>query len=92
VDSSAGFLVGDYFTVSQEFCQLLGPGVTNQPPESNTWEFARGLAGSLIQTVADGALVRRCVSLRFHVYQPDQPLRPPQYTLPRVPEPEAQLF
>jgi hypothetical protein len=64
VTSSAGFLVGDYVNAGTEILQIVGPGVEDSPPTSNTWQVARGLKGT--DPVAGAWILYRLTERRLH--------------------------
>ncbi|MBI3934523.1 MAG: hypothetical protein HY316_07495 [Acidobacteria bacterium] len=75
VNSSAGFRVGDYINVGTEVLELVGPGVREVVPTSNTWQVARAQKGTPAASAAGGDAVYRLTERRIHF------VLPPGYTL-----------
>lgn len=78
VASSAGFLVGDYLAMGEEILQLVGPGVREVQPTSETWEVARAQKLSEPRAAASGESVYRLVEQELHF------VLPPGFTLARA--------
>ncbi|MCZ6751317.1 MAG: phage tail protein [Acidobacteria bacterium] len=70
VNGSAGFRVGDFISIDAEVLKLLGPGVENVEPTSNTWEVARAQKLTQEDLAGTNAPVYRLTELRQHFALP----------------------
>ena len=77
VTAQSGFLVGDYIAIGEEILQIVGPGVREIPPTSETWEVARVQKLSEPRAAAGGDAVYRLVEQNLHF------VLPPGFTLAR---------
>lgn len=73
--SSSGFRVGDYINIGSEVLELVGPGVREVPPISETWEVARAQKGTQAVAATAGDSIYRLTERRIHF------VLPPGYSL-----------
>ena len=73
--SSTGFRVGDYINIGTEVLKLVGPGVREVPPISETWEVARAQKGTQAVATTAGESIFRLTKRRIHF------VLPPGYSL-----------
>ncbi len=70
VSSSAGFRVGDFINIDAEVLKLVGPGVANVEPTSNTWEVARAQKLTQEDSAGTNAPVYRLTERRLQFALP----------------------
>jgi hypothetical protein len=75
VNSSTGFLVGDYVGVQTEIVKITGPGTDGQQPTSTTWTIDRAQKLTSAGTAVIADLVFRLINTPIHWSIP------PGYTL-----------
>ncbi|MBI1956750.1 MAG: hypothetical protein HYS38_10180 [Acidobacteria bacterium] len=80
VAALTGFLVGDTINIGQEILKIVGPGVNEVPPTSNTWQVARAQKLTEAGSAASGAGVYRLEERNLHF------ALPPGFTLNRAGE------
>ena len=76
--SSSDFLVGDTINIGSEILKIVGPGVNEAPPTSNTWQVARAQKLTEAGSAPSGAGVYRLDERNLHF------ALPPGFTLNRA--------